>query len=204
MRLLAPALLLLASAALAQPTERLGPNTYAARVSVDLLDGSDRGVGYFQTIQTTADERLDRRGTQVELVVRGRIERRGAFLGPQGPHGARTYAADFEHRWTGEARDEDGALHLHFRHTTATTPPRPCDLTLRCVPDPDVADALRCTSIRSLGHHGDDRLIPSYLHVPLLLGRGRWLVVDAYGRDGEPGTARARPPGRLPAPRQPP
>lgn len=193
MRRLVPALLLAASVAGAQPLPPPGRNTFAARVTLDLLDGSDRGVGFFQTVRVTADELLVRRGPRVELVVRGRSARQGAFLGPRGPYGERAHTDDFVHRWTGEARDEGGALLLRFVHTTATAPPSACDLTLRCAPDATVADALRCAPLRPIGHHGDDRWVPSYLRVPLLLGRGRWLVVDAYGHDGEPGTARARP-----------
>jgi hypothetical protein len=134
-----------------------------------------------------------RRGPRVELVVRGRSARQGAFLGPRGPYGARRTPTSLSIAGRVEARDEGGALLLRFVHTTATAPPSACDLTLRCAPDATVADALRCAPLRPIGHHGDDRWVPSYLRVPLLLGRGRWLVVDAYGHDSEPGTARARP-----------
>lgn len=194
MRRLVLALVLVTSVAHAQPQARLPRDAYAARVALDMLDGSDRGVGYFQTVRVTADELLEQRGHSVSLTVRGRSARQGAFLGPRGPYGAQAHTEDFAHRWTGEGRSEGGALLLRFVHTTATAtaPASACDLTLRCVADATVADALRCTPLRAIGHHGADRWIPSYLRVPLLLGRGRWLVVDAYGHDGEPGTARAR------------
>lgn len=192
MRRLVPVLVLAASVAAAQPLPPPGRNTFAARVTLNLLDGSDRGVGFFQTVHVTAEEQLVLRGPHAELVVRGRSARQGAFLGPRGPYGERAYTDDFAHRWTGEARDEGGALLLRFVHTTATAPPSACDLTLRCVRDATVADALRCVPLRPIGHHGADRWVPSYLRVPLLLGHGRWLIVDAYGHDGEPGTARAR------------
>jgi hypothetical protein len=87
------------------------------------------------------------------------------------------------HTWSGTARREGAAWLLHFTHTTSTRPARDCDESFRCEPDADVRGALRCTPTRTFGHHGNDRLIPTYFRVPLLLARGRALPVAAYGSD---------------------
>lgn len=162
----------------------IGRRDHGARVSLDYVDGSDRGVGYFQTVRVVADQRLSRRGARVELVVKGHLEARGAFLSPSGAASPRHHEEDFEHVWTGDARAEGRTLWLHFTHTTSTLPARDCDETFRCEPDDVVREGLRCVSARTFGHHGDDARIPTYLRVPLLLARGRALVVDASGSDG--------------------
>jgi hypothetical protein len=173
---------LLASVAMAQPPA-IGPRDYGARLSLDYLDGSDRGVGWFATVRLEATQRLTIRGERAELVVHGRYESRGAFLSPGGPERSRHHEEDFTHTWSGTARREGSAWLLHVTHTTSTRPARDCDESFRCEPDADVRGALRCTPTRTFGHHGNDRLIPTYFRVPLLLARGRALSVAAHGSD---------------------
>lgn len=185
---------LMVSVAVAQsPTLAIGPRDYGAHVFLDYLDGSDRGVGWHQGARVEVMQRLSLRDGRAELVVRGHTESRGAFLGPNGPHGARTHEADFEHVWSGTARREGRAWLLHFTHTTSTQPARDCDESFRCEPDPEIRGALRCQANRTFGHHGNDRLIPTYLRVPLLLLRGRAIVVDASGSSSGSARVVARP-----------
>lgn len=172
----------LASVAVAQPLA-IGPRDYGAHVTLDYLDGSDRGVGWFATVRLEATQRLAIRGQRAELVVNGRSERQGAFLSPGGPERSQRHEEDFAHTWTGTARREGSAWLLHFTHTTSTRPARDCDESFRCEPDADVRGALRCTPTRTLGHHGNDRLVPTYFRVPLLLAHGRALAVAAHGSD---------------------
>jgi hypothetical protein len=173
---------LVASVAIAQPLA-IGPRDYGAQVSLDYVDGSDRGVGWYSTVRVEATQRLTIRGERAELVVTGRFESRGAFLSPGGPERSRRHEEDFTHTWSGTARREGSEWRLRFTHTTSTRPARDCDESLRCVPDADVRGALRCTSDRTFGHHGNDAWIPTYLRVPLLLARGRAIHVDATGSD---------------------
>jgi hypothetical protein len=178
------ALTWVAMTAVAQPGALvIGRRDHGARVSLDYIDGSDRGVGYFQTVRVTADQRLSRRGSHVELVVKGHLASRGAFLSPSGPASPRHHDEDFEHVWTGDAQTRGSTLFLHFTHTTSTRPAQACEETFRCDPDETVRDALRCVSTRTFAHHGSDGHIPAYFRVPLLLARGRALVVDASGSD---------------------
>lgn len=173
---------LLASVAMAQPLT-IGPRDYGAQVTLDYLDGSDRGVGWFATVRLEATQRLTIRGQRAELVVNGRYVSQGAFLAPGGPERSQRHEEDFTHTWSGTARREGSAWLLHFTHTTSTRPARDCDESFRCVPDADVRGALRCTPTRAFGHHGNDRSIPTYFRVPLVLARGRALGVSATGSD---------------------
>ncbi|MEZ4251141.1 MAG: hypothetical protein R3B99_23250 [Polyangiales bacterium] len=170
-----------------QPPLHITPRDWSAHVTLGYLDGSDRGVGWYQSESAELTQRLSIRGTHVELAVRGRSEIRGAFLSPGGPSGERVHESEIDETWTGDVRREGDVRWLHFTHTTSTRPARECDETFRCAPDPTLRDTIRCTATRDAGHHGNDRLIPSYLRMPLLLGRGRTLQVRATGSDS--GTA---------------
>lgn len=181
------------SVVLAQPLA-IGPRDYGARVSLDYLDGSDRGVGWYQSARIEATQRLAIRGERVELAVNGRYVSQGAFLSPGRPERSRHHEEDFAHTWSGTARREGSAWLLHFTHTTSTRPARDCDESFRCVPDADVRGALRCTPTRAFGHHGNDRLVPTYFRVPLLLARGRALRVSAAGSDSGHASVTVREP----------